>query len=126
MVKFIFSLFFLQHPYVEPPEYYDSSDFCPTCDTLEFYITALVCLVLVIILTKIKKLNKESFRKICYLIASLILFHLLFFRDYPTLCIISGAFAIFFILGFLSIIAFVFYILIGIIFKRAINLFNKS
>lgn len=126
MVKFSYSLLFLQYPYVEPPEYYDSSDLCPTCHTLEFYITALVCLVLVITMTKIKKLNKKSLRKICYLIASLILFYLLFFRDYPTLCIISGTFAIFFILGFLGIIAFAFYILISIIFKLAVNLFNKS
>jgi len=126
MVKFSYSLLFLQHPYVEPPEYYDSSDLCPTCHTLEFYIIALVCLVLVITMTKIKKLNKKSLRKICYLIASLILFYLLFFRDYPTLCIISGTFAVFFILGFLGIIAFAFYILISIIFKLAVNLFNKS
>lgn len=123
MVNFSFSLLFLQHPYVEPPEYYDSSDFCPTCDTLEFYITALVCLVLVIAMTKIEKLNKESLRKMCYLIAFTILIYLLFFRDYPTLCIIGGSFTIFLILGFLGIIAFVFYILINIIFKLVINLF---
>ena len=56
---FTFSLFLLQHPYVEPPDYYDNSNFCSTCDTLEFYIITFACLLLVVIMTQIKKIDKE-------------------------------------------------------------------
>mgnify|MGYP006150955503 CR=1 FL=1 len=114
---FTFSLFLLQHPYVEPPDYYDNSNFCSTCDTLEFYIITFACLLLVVIMTQIKKIDKESWRNIFYLITSSIIIYLVFFKDYPTICIIIGSFAIFFTLGFLLFICFLLYILIKIIFN---------
>ena len=108
MIKPNYNLLFLQHPYVVPPEYDDNSSFCPSCNTIEFYIICLLCLAIIIIITKIKKINIKYLRKVCYLISYSTLIYLLFFKDFPTICIISGSFGFFLILGMLFLFFYIF------------------